>query len=182
MILSDVTINELVKSGDIVILPEFNLKDIRPAGIRLHLGKEMLIPEPDQTVDLVGTEDVKYKKITLSDAGYIVRPGEFILGTTHEKIQVPRDIVCHLDGRSTVARLGLMVHCTSQTIDGNFDEPRTVVFEMKNLGPTNLILKPKLALAMLTFTKLSKPIKQESQLQYKGQGNVTVPNLRVQKK
>lgn len=182
MILSDATIKELINSGEIIILPEFDFKNIRPAGIRLHLGEELLIPEPNQTVDLMGNENIKYKKIAISENGYTLKPEEFILGTTYEKFQVPRNIVCHIDGRSTVARLGLSIHCTSQVVDGNFEEPRTVVLEIKNIGPANLILKPKLAVAMITFSKLSSPIQQKSQIQYKGQDGVIAPNLEIQQK
>jgi dCTP deaminase len=182
MILSDKTIKELIDSKQIIILPEFSHKDIRPVGIRLHLGHEILLPKPEQTVDLSGTDGIDYEKIVISDDGYILKPNQFILGTSYERFQVPRDIVCYIEGRSTIARLGLSIHCTSGIIDGNFDDPRTVVFEMKNIGPTNLIIKPKLALAMLTFSKLSATIEQNSQEQYKGQNGVVAPNLKVQKK
>ena len=151
MILSDITIKELIDSGQIIILPDFDQKNIRPVGIRLHLGNEILIPEANQTVDLSGSTDLDYEKVTLDAAGYTLNPNQFILGTTYERFQVPRNIVCHIDGRSTVARLGLSIHCTATIVDGNFDEARTVVLEIKNIGPTNLILKPHLAIAMLTF-------------------------------
>jgi len=86
-----------------------------------------------------------------------------------------------LDGRSTVARLGLSVHCTSQIIDGNFDEPRTVVLEIKNNGNFNIVLRPMMAVAMISFSELSTPIEQKSQSQYKGQNSVAPPNLKQQK-
>lgn len=182
MILSDITIKDLIDSGKIIILPDFDQKNIRPVGIRLHLGNEILIPKTNQTVDLAGNTDLDYEKVTLDEDGYTLKSDQFILGTTHERFQVPRDIVCHIDGRSTVARLGLSIHCTATIVDGNFDEARTVVLEIKNIGPTNLILKPNLAIAMLTFSTLSTPIKQDSQQQYKGQTGVVAPNLKVQKK
>ena len=182
MILSDTTIEELIDARKITIFPDFDKKNIRPAGIRLHLGAEILIPEPGQTTDLEGSNDLEYRKIELDEKGYILKPNEFILGSTHEKFQVPRDILCHIDGRSTVARLGLSIHCTSTTIDGNFDEPRTVVLEMKNIGSFNIVLKPKSAIAMLTFSELSAPIQQMSQQQYKGQSGVVAPNMKIQKK
>src|ERR1035437_185832 len=119
MILSDKTIKELIESKQIVILPEFDMKDIRPVGIRLHLGKEILIPKKGQTIDLTGNEHVEYEKIEMDESGYTIKPDQFILGTTHECFQVPRDIVCHIDGRSTVARLGLSIHCTATILDGN---------------------------------------------------------------
>jgi dCTP deaminase len=140
-----------------------------------------LVSKPGQTVDLSGSETVAYENVDLAETGYILKPNEFILGSTYEKFQVPRDIVCHIDGRSTLARLGLSIHCTSQVVDGNFDEPRTVVLEMKNIGNTNLILKPKLAVAMITFSQLSSPIVQDSQKQYQGQEGVMPPNLKIQK-
>jgi dCTP deaminase len=182
MILSDITILEYIKNGKITILPDFDLKDVRPVGIRLHLGDELLIPEADQIIDLSGGDDVKHRKIIIPEGGYIIKPGEFILATTRERFQVPRDIVCHVDGRSTIARFGLSIHCTSQIVDGNFDEVRSIVLEMKNISPYNLLIKPRLAIAMLTFTKLSTPISQQSQSQYRGQTGVMPPNLKVQKK
>ena len=182
MILSDQTIKEYIKSGKIIISPKFNFDNIRPVGLRLHLGDEILIPKKGQTIDLTGDNDIKYKKTKIRNKGYILKPNKFILGSTYESFQVPRNIVCHIDGRSTVARFGLSIHCTSTVVDGNFDEPRTVVLEIKNIGPTNLILKPKLAIAMLTFSELSSPIEQSSQLQYRGQQGVTAPNLKNQKR
>jgi dCTP deaminase len=182
MILSDTIIKEYIKNGQIVILPDFDIKNIRPAGIRLHLGNELLTTESGQTIDLGGNSDVNYKKLRISEEGYIIKPNEFILGTTYERFQVPRNIVCHLDGRSTLARFGLSVHCTSQVIDGNFDEARTIVLEIKNISSNNLILRPKLAIAMITFSQLVAPIAQDSQLQYRGQHGVMPPNLRVQEK
>ena len=182
MILSDASIRELIDSGKIVILPEFDTRNIRPVGIRLHLGKDLLIPQPGQTIDPGEAGEMRYDTVEIGDGGFILKPDQFVLGTTYEKFQVPRDIVCHIDGRSTVARLGLSIHCTSGIIDGNFNEPRTVVLEIKNIGPTNLVLKNKLAIAMLTFTNLSTPILQETQDQYRGQEGVIAPNLKVQKR
>lgn len=182
MILSDVTIAEFLKKGKIVVLPEFDQKDIRPAGIRLHLGSGLLVPEKGQVIDLAGSGEVSYKEIEIEKNGYELKPDEFVLGSTFERFQVPRDIVCHVDGRSTVARVGLSIHCTSQVIDGNFDEPRTIVLEMKNIGPSTLLLRPRFAIAMLTFSQLTAPIAQKSQEQYRGQRGVRAPNLKVQKR
>lgn len=182
MLLSDKTIIEYLGSGKIKIYPEFNLKDVRPAGCRLHLGSELLIPFDHQIVDLDNTEDVKFERISILEQGYTLRPGQFILGSTHEKFQVPRNIVCHVDGRSTVARIGLAIHCTSGIIDGNFEEPRSIVLEMKNQGPFDIILRFKMAIAMLSFTQLTTDIAQNAQKQYQGQDGVVAPNLKLQKK
>ncbi|MBM3201937.1 MAG: dCTP deaminase [Chlamydiae bacterium] len=181
MILSDITIRKYLETKKITIFPEFNPKDIRPTGIRLHLGHELLVPLEGQTVDLDHTEEIDFERIDITD-GFILKPHHFVLASTYEKIQVPRNIVCHLEGRSTVARIGLTVHCTSGIIDGNFEESRTIVLEMANLGPFNIVLRPKMALAMLSFTQLSTPIAQNVQTQYQGQDGVIGPNLKGQKR
>jgi dCTP deaminase len=182
MILSDKTIRDYIAKGKLKIFPEFNLSDVRPAGIRLHLGSELLIPIEGQTVDLESNEDVKFNQVSILNNAFTLKPGQFILGTTFEKFQVPRNIVCHVDGRSTVARIGLAIHCTSGIIDGNFEEARTIVLEMKNQGPFDIVLRHKTALAMLSFTELSTDIEQATQSQYKGQEGVVAPNLKLQKR
>jgi dCTP deaminase len=181
MILSDVTIVEYIDAGKIKILPEFDRTDIRPTGIRLHLGEEILIPVEDQLVDLTAPSDIKYKRQTISTKGYILNPGMFILASTHEKVMTYPGIVGHLDGRSTFARLGLSLHCTSSIIDGIHDEPRAIVLEIKNNGFLKLVLKPKIPIGMLVFSKLSHPIRQSSQAQYRNQNSVEPPNLHFRK-
>ncbi len=120
MILSDKTIRDYIDAGKITIFPEFNLADIRPAGIRLHLGSDLLIPISGQKVDLDAGEDVRFDKVSILETTFVLKPNQFVLGSTFEKFQVPRDIVCHVDGRSTVARIGLAIHCTSGIITSSF--------------------------------------------------------------
>lgn len=182
MLLSDREIQQLIATGKIQFFPEVRSQDIRPVGIRLHLGKELLIPAPGQRVDLDQSQDIHFEKVHIVEKEFILRPNEFVLGSTHEKFQVPRNIVCHVDGRSTVARIGLAIHCTSGIIDGNFEEARTIVLEMKNQGPFDIVLRHKMALAMLTFYELTSPIGQNAQKQYQGQDGVVAPNLKQQKR
>lgn len=182
MILSDQTIRQYLEEGKIVIEPKIEDADVRPVGIRLHLGKDLLIPQPDQLVDLSKAQDVKYASKSMDVEGYALKPNEFILGTTKELVKVPRNIVCFLDGRSTFARLGLTIHVTAFVVDGNFEEPGSVVLEIKNLSPMTLILKPDLAIGMLLFSQIDKEIKQGVQLQYKGQKSVLPPDLKNQLK
>lgn len=181
MILSDRTIKDYISVGKIKIFPEFNLGDVRPAGIRLHLGSELLLPIEGQTVDLDSNEDLKFEKIDIRKDCFTLKPGQFILGSTFETFQVPRNIVCHVDGRSTVARIGLTIHCTSAIIDGNFEEARSIVLEMKNQGPFDVVLRYRTALAMLSFSQLTTNIGQSTQKQYQGQSGAVAPNFRQQK-
>jgi len=177
MILSDVEIKEYIQANKITISPEFHEKNIRPAGIRLHLADELLIPEKNQVVDLMENTEVRYNKQTIPKEGFMLKPGMFILASTLEQIKVPRNIVGKLDGRSTVARLGMQIHCSSDIMDGNHDEPRTIVLEIKNIGVFDIILRSKAPVGMLVFHKLSKPIEQKSQSQYRNQTGVQGANL-----
>lgn len=182
MILSDKMLRDYIQRQAIRIFPEFNLRDIRPAGIRLHLGSDLLVPVEGQLVDLGAPEEIKFDKVNIIENGYLLKPGKFVLGSTYECFQVPRNIVCHIDGRSTMARIGLAIHCTSGIIDGNYEEARSVVLEMTNHGPFDIILRYKAALAMLSFNQLTSDIEQKTQQQYHGQNGVAPPNLTLQKK
>ncbi|MBS0625655.1 MAG: dCTP deaminase [Verrucomicrobia bacterium] len=182
MILSDKSIRELIGRGEIQFFPECDPKNIRPVGVRLHLGPELLIPLENQKIYLDSSDEIQFEKVDISQREYVLKPGQFVLGSTWESFQVPRDIVCHIEGRSTVARLGLAVHCTSSIVDGNYEEARTVVLEIKNIGPFEIVLQHKAALAMLIFTRLSTEIEQNPQLQYAGQRGVVAPNMKLQKR
>ena len=93
--------------------------------------------------------------------------------------QVPRNIVTTLDGRSTVARIGLALHCTSLTADGNFERPNAITLEIKNEGNFNILLKPKMPVGMFIFHELTQEILQNVQFQYKNQFTVLPPDLKL---
>lgn len=178
MILSDITIEEFIDSGKITVLPAFKKSDIRPTGIRLYLNKEILIPAEGQTIDLSEPTDVKYVREIIPKDGYLLRPNMFILCSTIESIMTPRNIVCHIEGRSTIARLGLSIHCTSGIFDNNHDEPRSIVLEIRNNGVFNMLIKGGMPIGMCLFSELTHPIRRQSQLQYKNQNFTQPPNLR----
>ncbi|MDD5726461.1 MAG: dCTP deaminase [Patescibacteria group bacterium] len=171
MFLSHQTITKYLDEGLITVQPEFEMKDIRPAGIRLHLGKGIFIPESGQTVELGGGSELQYKEIDISEEPFILAPNEFVLGATYESIKTPPNILAILDGRSTVARLGLTVHATASICDGTLESPQVIVLEIKNIGNFNLKLKFKDPIAMMVFAELNAPVTQYAQTQYLGWGD-----------
>ncbi len=177
MILSDKKIKEYLDSGVITIIPKYKESDIRPVGVRLHLHDEILIPVANQTIDFDNPIDIKYETVKIPDSGYLLNPNDFILASSVEQIMLPPNIVGKLDGRSTIARLGIMIHCSSNIVDGNHDEPRSIVYEIKNLGNFRIILRKNMPLAMLVFNQVSESISQQSQAQYSNQKSVTPPNI-----
>lgn len=175
MFLADTKIREYLAEGKIKVEPPVAEKDIRSVGIRVHLGDEILIPEPGQTLDLDNPQELKYAKVDLKEKGYLLKSREFVLATTLEKIQTSRDIVAFIEGRSTVARLGLTVHVTSCIIDDRCDSLKTIVLEMKNEGNLDIILRPGYPIGMVTFSKLFGEISQKDAMRYNGQDSVKPP-------
>jgi dCTP deaminase len=178
MFLSHKTIERIIDEGSLIIRPQIDKKDIRPLGIRIHLAKNILIPEDGQTVDLTSPSDLKYKEVDLEKEEFYLEPNQFILGATYEAIQTPKDVAAILDGRSTVARLGLTTHITAAIADGTFEMPHVVVMEIKNMGNFRVRLKYKDPIAMMVFAKLTEPVEQKIESRYgAGQSKVSPPNL-----
>ncbi len=179
MFLSDLKIKECLKSKKIVIEPAVKESNIRSAGVRVHLAEEILIAEPGQIVDLGNPSQIKYKKVDLSKKSCILKPGDFILAGTKEKLQLSRDLIAFIDGRSTIARLGLTVHLASTTMDGHYDEPRSVTLEIANVGNLSIKLVAGYPIGMFIFSRLDGEVEQKVQNQYKGQRKATPPNLEL---
>lgn len=178
MFLSHQSIEKCIENGQIVIGPDFDKKNIRPVGVRMHLGKTLLIPEPNQTVDLTEPQELKYEEIDISVNEFYLEPGQFVLGSTLETMQTANNILAILDGRSTVARLGLTTHVTASIIDGTFEIPHSATLEIKNVGNFKIRLKFKDPIAMMLFAELKDPVVQQLQSQYRTKADkVASPNL-----
>lgn len=177
MYLPDQIIKRYLKSKKIISVPEVKDDDIRTVGIRVHLANEILIPLPDQTLDLANPTDVEYRSIDLTKETFVLKPGEFILAALKEKVQISRDLIAFIDGRSTIARLGLTVHVTSTTADGLYDMPCSITLEIANVGNLNIKLAAGYPIGMMLFAKVDGTVESDIQSQYKGQESVTPPNL-----
>jgi len=177
MFLSHISIEKAIDEKKIIITPDFDKKNIRPVGVRIHLAKDILIPEPGQTVSISEPHDIKCQEVDLEKDEFYLEPGAFILGATYESVETDGTILPILDGRSTVARLGITTHITASIVDGALGAPNRVVLEIKNVGNFRIRLKHKDPIAMMCFTQLSEPVVQKVQAQYANQQKVTGPNL-----
>lgn len=166
MFLSHSIIKQYIDEKLILIGPEYDTKNIRPVGFRMHLGRCLLIPEPDQIVDLMTPVDLRYKEIDLLQEEFYITPGQFLLASTYETIQTASHILALLDGRSTIARLGLTTHVTASVIDGTYEKPQATTLEIKNVGNFKIRLKYKDPIAMMLFAELKGSVTQQMQSQY----------------
>lgn len=178
MFLSDLTIKSLIKSKQILIKPDVRDSDIRPAGVRVHLDKEIIKYKPGQLINPIQPEkDIIYTKINIENDPYVLEPGEFILGSTIESFKMPRDMLGFLDGRSTIARLGITIHITATVTDSLYEDERTITLEIQNAGNLRVVLSYQMAIGSMLFTMLDRPVEQNTKSQYKNQKGVVAPNL-----
>ncbi|WP_380676216.1 dCTP deaminase [Salinigranum sp. GCM10025319] len=161
MILSDTDLLARLRDGDLVVEP---LDDpdlqVQPASIDVRLGREFLEfqranipcihPNSESEVDEYVTE-------TVVEEGneFILHPGDFVLGTTKERVEVPPDLVAQVEGRSSLGRLAVVVHATAGFIDPGFRGKITL--ELSNLGTAPVALTPGMRISQLVFTELKSP-------------------------
>ncbi|MGM0605798.1 MAG: dCTP deaminase [Halobacteriota archaeon] len=161
MILSDADLLDRLEQGDLVIDPidDFQMQ-IQPASVDLRLGREFLefrrtnIP----CIHPNSTEEVdEYVTETYVEEGeeFILHPGDFVLGTTKERVEIPDDLVAHVEGRSSLGRLAIVVHATAGLCDPGYHGQITL--ELSNLGAAPVALSPGMRVSQLTFTELSSP-------------------------
>ncbi|WP_415380741.1 dCTP deaminase [Halosimplex sp. TS25] len=161
MILSDADILRRLEEGDLVVEP---LDDpdiqIQPASVDLRLGREFLefqhanIPciHPNSE-----NEVAEYVEETVvdEDEEFILHPGDFVLGTTYERVGIPDDLIAHVEGRSSLGRLAIVVHATAGLCDPGYKGQITL--ELSNLGTAPVALTPGMRISQLTFTELKTP-------------------------
>jgi dCTP deaminase len=158
MILSDTDLLERLGEGDLVVDPIDHLDtQVQPASIDMRLGSEFLefqrtnIPciHPDRA-----DEVDEYVRETYVEEGeeFILHPGDFVLGTTKERVEIPSDLVATVEGRSSLGRLAVVVHATAGFIDPGFCGKITL--ELSNLGAAPVALSPDMRVSQLVFTEL----------------------------
>ena len=119
MVLSDRSIREAVAEGRIVIEP-LDDDDIQPASVDVHLADELLVFRNARRpyIDLRREMDDLTDMVKISDEdGFNLHPGEFVLASTREHIEIPDDLVARLEGKSSLGRVGLVIHSTAGYVD-----------------------------------------------------------------
>lgn len=150
MIVTKDKILEEIKNKNIVIKP-FNKKQLGPASYDLTLSDEFRIFLHNNKIILKNNYNLKQYTKKIKVKQYNLKPGEFILGITKERIKLSNNIAGFLTGRSRYARLGLVVHATASFIQPGIDNKE--VLEIRNLSDHTLVLKPGLRIAQIIFIR-----------------------------
>jgi dCTP deaminase len=157
-VLSDGTIRRLVEAGEIVIKP-WNPELVQPASIDLRLGDTFRVFH-NHLAPLIDLRDGPPKGLTeevtaTPEDGFVIHPGEFCLGRTEEWVELPNDVVARIEGKSSLGRLGLIVHATAGFIDPGWKG--TLTLELNNLTRVPIKLYPGNLIAQLSFMGLDRP-------------------------
>ncbi|MCP5028220.1 MAG: dCTP deaminase [Actinomycetia bacterium] len=157
MILSDRTIREELDAGRIVVDP---LGDdcIQPSSVDLHLDRFFRVFR-NHTMGYIDVKENLEELTQLLEADdddpFILHPGEFVLGSTLERVAVPSDLVARLEGKSSLGRLGLLIHSTAGFVDAGWDGQLTL--ELSNVANLPITLYPGMKIGQISFIRMTTP-------------------------
>lgn len=161
MILSDRDIKKALKSGRIKITPAPDFKtQLGSCSIDLRLGNIFRVFEHSKNAFIDPfkkgmTEEVTRKIIVKDKEPFIVQPGDFVLAVTKEYIEVPDDLTGRLEGRSSIGRLGIVIHSTAAHIECGFRG--NITLELANMGKMPVFLYPGMRICSVAFEELTSP-------------------------
>jgi dCTP deaminase len=165
MLLSDIDILSAMAEGEISVSP-FDRERLQPASLDVCLDSYYRVPRGDvgclDVADLVPHTD-------LVDDDFLIplEPGDFILATTRERVTLGNQIAARVEGKSSIGRLGVLVHSTAGFIDPGFTGQ--VTLEISNIAPWEVQLRPGMRIAQLAFQRLSSPVARPYQGNYQNQ-------------
>ncbi len=185
MILSDGDILDLLSKKEIVIDP-FPDRDIQigPSSVDLRLSREFIVfrREKKPFIDPFDDDPTHFtERVLLRDnEPFIIHPGEFVLASTMEYVKVPNYLVARVDGRSSLGRLGIIIHATAGFIDPGFEG--TITLEITNINVMPVALYPSMRICQISFEELKTPAQRpygkKVDSKYQGQRGPTISKLR----
>ena len=155
MILSDRSIKAEIKAGHIEIEP-FEPKAIQPSSVDMHLDHRFIIFKNHAMSHI----DVKQNLESLTETTeatemdpFILHPGEFVLGSTLERVKLPSNLVGRIEGKSSLGRLGLLIHSTAGFVDAGWNGQLTL--EFSNVASLPITLYPGMRIGQISFMQMS---------------------------
>ena len=178
MLLSDRDIAKLCASGEIEIDP-YDPQMIQPASIDVRLDRYFRLFDNHKysVIDpALPQDDLTHLVDVGESAPFVLHPGEFVLGSTLERVQLANNLAARLEGKSSLGRLGLLTHSTAGFIDPGFNGH--VTLELSNTATMPILLYPGMKIGQLCFFQLSSPAEkpygsQERGSRYQGQRGPT---------
>ncbi len=155
MILSDKTIKEEIDASRIVIDP-LGENAIQPSSVDLRIDRyfRLFRNHSMRVIDVREDQEDLTELVEVPDGeALILHPGEFVLGSTLERVQLPNDLVGRLEGKSSLGRLGLLIHSTAGFVDAGWDGHLTL--ELSNVANLPITLYPHMKIGQISFLKMT---------------------------
>ncbi|HEY8921862.1 MAG TPA: dCTP deaminase [Candidatus Limnocylindria bacterium] len=157
MVLSDRDIRAEITAGRIVIDP-FIPEAVQPSSVDLHLDRRFRVFRNSRYpfIDVRADQPELTELVEIGgDDPFILHPGEFVLGSTFERVGLPNDLVARLEGKSSLGRLGLLIHSTAGYVDPGWDGNLTL--ELSNVANLPITLYDGMKIGQISFQRLSSP-------------------------
>jgi len=155
VILSDRTIREEVEAGRIIIEP-FEDGAVQPSSVDLRLDSYFRVFR-NHTLSHIDVKQNLEELTELVEASdedpFILHPGEFVLGSTAERVAIPADLVGRIEGKSSLGRLGLLIHTTAGFVDAGWDGQLTL--EFSNVASLPITLYPGMKIGQISFIRMT---------------------------
>ncbi len=155
MIFSDRTIREALESGTIVIHP-LEMSFVQPSSVDLRVGDGFRVFENHRysEIDPRSPQADLTKLVEVGNGeAFMLHPGEFVLGSTLERVKLGTDVVARLEGKSSLGRLGLLIHSTAGFIDPGFEGHITL--ELSNVATLPIAIYPGMKIGQISFYQMT---------------------------
>jgi dCTP deaminase len=157
VLLSDRDINAQIASGNVLIDP-FSPEMIQPSSVDVRLDKSFLLFDNHKYAVIDPAEDqsdLARRVEVAAGEPFVLHPGEFVLGSTYERVALGASVAARLEGKSSLGRLGLLTHSTAGFIDPGF--AGHITLELSNVATLPIRLWPGMKIGQLCFFALSSP-------------------------
>jgi dCTP deaminase len=178
VVLSDRTIKSEIEAGRIAIEP-FDPSLVQPSSIDVRVDGQFRVFHNSRHAYIDVREPMEDLTELVEPSGddpFILHPGEFVLGQTLERVTLPDDLVARLEGKSSLGRLGLLIHSTAGFVDAGFSGNLTL--ELSNVANLPITIYRGMPIGQLSFMRMDGPVEHpygsgETGSKYQGQGEPT---------
>jgi len=156
MVLSDATIARYLAEGRVEIDP-YDPSLLQPSSVDVRVDRLFRVFRNNRAsfIDVKVEQDLTELVEVADDEPFILHPGEFVLGSTLERIRLPDDLVARLEGKSSLGRLGLLIHSTAGFIDPGWDGH--VTLELSNVANLPITIYPGMKIGQISFMQMTEP-------------------------
>jgi dCTP deaminase len=178
MVLSDRTIKQEVAAGRLIFDP-YDESLVQPSSVDMRVDRQFRVFHNARYpyIDVKKPMDELTELVTVEgDEAFILHPGEFVLGQTLERVSLPDDLVARLEGKSSLGRLGLLIHSTAGFVDAGFEGNLTL--ELSNVANLPITIYHGMPIGQISFMRMDGPVERpygerEVGSKYQGQAEPT---------